>query len=142
MPLLSVDGAVLVSAAFIASLISGTIGMAGGIALLTVMAGYFPPMVLIPLHGTVQLASNSFRTLLHWEAVNWKTAGLFGAGAVIGAAIGSQFIVALPEREFRLGIGIFIIAITFLPKFKVKRKFSAKWFNVAKFDALPGFFGY
>ena len=53
------DVAVLCAAALAASILSGIVGMAGGIVLLTIMLLYFEPLIAIPLHGVIQLVSNT-----------------------------------------------------------------------------------
>ena len=51
------------------SILSGVIGMAGGIILLSVMLLFLEPLTVIPLHGVVQLVSNSSRTWIQREHV-------------------------------------------------------------------------
>jgi uncharacterized membrane protein YfcA len=49
--------AVVAVAAFATAILSGIIGMAGGIVLLSVMLLFFDPLLAIPLHGAVQLVA-------------------------------------------------------------------------------------
>lgn len=104
--------------AFVTSIISGMTGMAGGILLLSLMAPFFAPTVLIPLHGIVQLASNLTRTVLLKPHVDKRIALLFLMGAVVGTLFGTPFIHILPENIFRLLLGIFILVMTWMPKLK------------------------
>jgi len=121
---------ILIITAFLTSTLSGVLGMGGGMALFTVMAQYFPPIVLIPVHGFVQLFSNFFRATFIVKAIRWPIVGLFLLGAATGALLGAQFIVAIPEKPFRIGIGLFILLVTFIPKPKSAPVFPAKWFWV------------
>ena len=130
---------VLLVTAFFTSALSGTIGMGGGVTLFTVMAQYFPPLILIPVHGLVQLASNFSRAALIYKHVNWRIVGLFLLGASVGAVPGSRLIVEIPEQPFRIGIGLFILLLTFGPKPKSVPLFRGKWFwvgSVATFLSL------
>ena len=52
---------VLVFSALLTSILSGVIGMGGGITLLAVMELFVPASALVPLHGSVQLMSNGTR---------------------------------------------------------------------------------
>jgi hypothetical protein len=44
---------------FVTAVLSGVLGMAGGIALLGVLLIELPPLVAIPLHGVIQLVSKA-----------------------------------------------------------------------------------
>ena len=63
---------ILISAAFLTATLSGFLGMGGGILPLTIMATYFPPAILIPLHGSVQLVSNGVRMVINWRHITWS----------------------------------------------------------------------
>jgi uncharacterized membrane protein YfcA len=52
------------------------------------MTPIFPPAVLIPLHGIIQLFSNTSRVLLSYKKVNFKIFILFAIGAGIGSILG------------------------------------------------------
>ena len=58
--------------AFATATVSGVLGMAGGIALLGVMAMLLPAPAVVPIHGAVQLASNLSRTLVLLKKVHWR----------------------------------------------------------------------
>jgi uncharacterized membrane protein YfcA len=53
----------LITAALVASAVSGTLGMGGGVLLLAVFATVLDPIAVVPIHGIVQLASNFTRSL-------------------------------------------------------------------------------
>ena len=101
--------------------------MAGGMLLLVIMSTFFAPATLIPLHGAVQLASNGTRALLFHQVLNWKIISAFFIGATFGSGIGSQVVVDIPEAEYRIGLGIFIVLLTWMPKFKSAPQVKAKF---------------
>ncbi|MCC7441143.1 MAG: sulfite exporter TauE/SafE family protein [Bdellovibrionales bacterium] len=107
--------AVLVAASFATAVVSGTLGMVGGSLLLGVMGVFFPPAVLVPIHGIIQLSSNVTRAGLHLRSIHPRRVLLFAVGAVIGAAVGARVVVTLPEREFSLLIGAFLLISAWLP---------------------------
>jgi len=121
---------VLVTAAFGTAVISGTIGMAGGILLFVIMSVFFPPAVLIPVHGVVQLGSNSVRTLIFFRNIKASIAILFGVGAVIGVLIGSRILITLPEDIFQIVLGIFILVMAWMPRIKAVPRIKMKFFFV------------
>jgi uncharacterized membrane protein YfcA len=75
---------VLVGAALLTSIISGILGMAGGITLLGVMAALLPAPVVVPLHGVVQLGSNGTRTLAFLGHVRWFVIACFAPSLAVG----------------------------------------------------------
>lgn len=118
---------ILIIAALVTSTISGVFGMLGGIALIAVMGEFFTPAILIPLHGIVQLSSNSLRTVVNFEHVHKKTIFRFAIGVLIGALVGSQFVVAIPENIYKIVLGSFLIVFTWMPKIKTFPIFKYKF---------------
>jgi len=100
--------AVLLVAALLTSTLSGMAGMAGGVTLLAVMTATLPPAFVVPLHGVVQLASNTSRISLLLPSVRWPVIGYFAPAVAVGATA-----AALLWRGdlpfFRAGIGAFIL---------------------------------
>ena len=60
----------LVVAAFGTSILSGVIGMGGGMTLLGAMTLGLPPAWVVPLHAIVQLFSNFTRTLVFLREIS------------------------------------------------------------------------
>jgi uncharacterized protein len=109
---------------FISSVISGTTGLGGGILLLSFMTAIFPPAVLIPLHGLIQLLSNSSRALLSLNRINYKIFILFTLGAGIGSLLGSHFTLSIPPLNSSLVLSTAILILTWMPK--VNKNFVIK----------------
>lgn len=115
-------------AAFLTSVISGVLGMGGGIILLAVMASFFPMQLLVPLHGLIQLASNSVRTALHFKNVDRKIFIQFSLGALLGGYLGTQYIFFLPDYLYKILLAAIILYFTFYPKRTKPSKFqSMNW---------------
>lgn len=111
----------LIATAFGTAVISGTIGMAGGMLLLVAMSTVFPPATLIPLHGTVQFFSNASRTFFFRKILNWHIVGAFFFGGIFGSGLGSQLVVEIPEDTYRICLGLFILIFTWMPKLKLAK---------------------
>ena len=106
----------LVVASFATNYFSVVAGTAGGLMLLVIMASFFPPSVLIPVHTLIQLGSGSTRAFSMWTYVLKGTLAPFTLGSVAGAALGSQLIVQLPTAVLLGVLGVFILIITWLPR--------------------------
>lgn len=106
---------VLTISAFFTSILSGMLGMGGGILLLTIMMSYYPPTVLIPIHGVIQWVSNASRIAINLEHVVMSIFIPAFLGSVLGGAIASQVVWSVPESLFRWIIGVFILLITWVP---------------------------
>jgi len=115
---------------FLGSFIAGALGLGGGVLVLATMANLLPPLALVPLHGVVQLGSNLSRAVLNWRHMLMSVATPFLIGTIIGAAIGAQFVVALPKSLLQLVIAVFILASTWLPNLQSQSAGKAKFFVV------------
>ena len=107
--------AILAAAAFATSTLSGMLGLAGGMTLLAVLLLFYEPLVAIPLHGVIQLVSNSSRAWIQrkhveGELVGWYSLLLLPMGFA-GLAIAKQ----LSPPLARAGIGLFVLAATWVP---------------------------
>ena len=105
----------LVAASFMTSAITAAFGIGGGVTLLALMGIAMPGAVLIPVHGAVQVGSNAGRAWRARGEVAWPVALPFAAGAVVGAFAAAPLVIELPEAWFRIALGLFVLAITFLP---------------------------
>lgn len=104
--------ALLVVASFFTSALTAAFGVGGGIAMLALMGLFVPVAALIPVHGAVQLGSNTGRTWHQRANVRLDVALPFIAGSFLGALAGAFFVVQLPDAALKIVLGVFIIAIT------------------------------
>jgi uncharacterized membrane protein YfcA len=109
----------LVGLSFLTSLITATFSLGGGSLLIAVMALVFPPAVVVPVHGCIQLGSNAGRALVQREHIQWNLILWVVLGAVIGSVIGGRFAWLMPERWFAMAIGFFVLFTTWLPQPKI-----------------------
>ena len=87
-------------------------GVGGGVAMLALMGIFVPVASLIPVHGAVQLGSNTGRAWHQRAFVRLDVAVPFIAGAVAGAAAGVFLVVQLPDTVLKLVLGAFILVLT------------------------------
>jgi uncharacterized protein len=106
--------ALFIAASFFTSALTAAIGIGGGVALLALMGTALPVASLIPIHGLVQLGSNSGRAWHQRIHVVSIVLFPFAAGALIGAAAGALVTLQLPDAPMKLALGVFVLAVTWL----------------------------
>ncbi|MCH2172495.1 sulfite exporter TauE/SafE family protein [Myxococcota bacterium] len=109
------ETAVLTLVALATSVLSGIVGMAGGIVLLTVMLLFMEPMVAIPLHAVVQLVSNASRTYIQRSHVNWSLVAPYAIPLLPMGFVGLAILQALDPSTTRSLIGAFVLLGTWAP---------------------------
>jgi len=106
----------LVLLSFFTSMLTASAGIGGGVLLLSVLASLLPATAVIPVHGVVQLGSNVGRGILLREHLNKPVFVYFTAGAIVGALVGGKLYLILPGAVLQAVLGVFILAIVWLPK--------------------------
>ena len=119
---------ILTITALLTSIISGMTGMAGGTILLAFIASLVETAYVVPLHATVQLISNSTRFLLFFKHIQWRIILFFLIGVLPGAFIGIYIFKLLDKNLIKLLMGIFILAVIYLPKSQKERESSFSHF--------------
>jgi uncharacterized membrane protein YfcA len=103
--------------AVLTSVVSGVMGMAGGMLLLAVMLLKLEPAVAIPVHGIVQLVSNGSRAFFLRKHVRWPAVWRFAWPLLPGGALGIWLLAHVPPSGSRIAIGLFVLASTWLKSF-------------------------
>ena len=96
-------------------MLSAVVGMAGGIVLLSVMLLFLDPLVAIPLHGVIQLVSNSSRTVIQRQHVRWPIIGSYCLLLLPMSVVGLEIAEALSPSVARILIGLFVLVATWAP---------------------------
>lgn len=106
----------LIVLSFFTSLITATFSLGGGTLMVAVLALVFPPAVVVPIHGAVQLGSNSGRALVQRAHIQWNFVLWISLGGLVGTIIGGQFASLLPETALQFAIALFVLVTTWLPQ--------------------------
>ena len=106
-------------AALITSMLSAILGMGGGITLLSVMVLLLPVKAVIPLHGSIQLVSNSTRLFLFRKSIHWRFTTQFACTAIPFSLLGIALVDLLDDSSMRLLFGIFILFSLYFPIKKI-----------------------
>jgi len=107
---------ILTVAAFLTSVLSAIVGMAGGITLLSVMLLFYDPLVAIPVHGVVQLVSNGSRTWFQRAHVDRGILLRYAVFLAPGGVLGIALLREAPPDLIRALIGVFVLAATWARK--------------------------
>lgn len=102
----------LVVASFFTSALTAAFGVGGGVAMLALMGLFVPVLALIPVHGAVQLGSNTGRAWRQRAYVRRDILMPFLVGSLAGAVAGAFFVVQLPDALLKIILGGFVIAVT------------------------------
>ncbi|WP_270725049.1 sulfite exporter TauE/SafE family protein [Shimia sp. Alg240-R146] len=103
----------LLAVSFAGSFITAAFGIGGGIAFLAACAVLLPPAAIIPIHGVVQLGSNSVRALMFIRYLMWSALPAFVIGSLVGIAVGGSVVVSLPGWVIQSVVGLFILWVVF-----------------------------
>ncbi|MDF1791863.1 MAG: sulfite exporter TauE/SafE family protein [Thalassobaculaceae bacterium] len=114
-PLGEVAAFSLIALSFVTSLMTAALGLGGGILMVAAMASVVPPAALIPVHGLVQLGSNSGRALLFHRYIRRSIVIWFLLGAAVGVTVGAQVAVRLPREVLLVVVGGFVLVTTWMP---------------------------
>lgn len=91
--------------------------MGGGILLLSAMTFFMPIQVIIPIHGLIQLISNSTRLLYLKEHIKWRFFFFFIIGLPFGAGLAAWLLKGVVSESLPyLVITILIFYAVFKPK--------------------------
>lgn len=80
--------------------------------MLALLGLFVPVLALIPVHGAVQLGSNTGRAWRQRAFVRRDIFAPFLAGSLVGAVAGAAFIIQLPDALLKIVLGGFIVAVT------------------------------
>lgn len=107
--------AILAITAVATSTISGVAGFGGGVVLLGVLLIFLPPLEAVPVHGVIQIASNSSRAIALREHIDKNLVANHMVLMVPASALGLVAASAIPVDAGRALIGVFALVATWKP---------------------------
>ncbi len=131
---------ILALGAVFTSIVSGIIGMGGGVLLLSIMSFFMVYETLIPVHGIVQLVSNSSRSYYLRKDIKLSFLIPFLFGSPFGFIVAYYLIKSINTPNiYYLFLGLFVTYVVFKPKrmpsFKLK---PYQWGLLGFFSAIQG----
>lgn len=110
--------ALLVGTSFVTSMMTGALGLGGGVMMLALVASVLPAAVVIPVHGVVQIGSNFGRSVVMRREVEWQRVLRFAAGSLLGVLAGAMVATELPRGVLLTLLGLFVLWSCWSPKLK------------------------
>lgn len=99
----------ITSTAFVTSTLTALVGAGGGTALLLVMLWFVPAASVVPVHGCIQLASNTARVVLFRRHMHWPVIIRFVAPMPAGVYVGLQLYGIMDQTALQLVIAGFVL---------------------------------
>jgi uncharacterized membrane protein YfcA len=100
---------VLTLSAFGTSVLTAVVGAGGGTALIAIMLQFMSPANAIPVHGAVQIASNSTRVWLLRKHLAWSIIFRFVVLMPFGVWLGLELLQGLSTQVIQILIGCFVL---------------------------------
>ncbi|MDH3630184.1 MAG: sulfite exporter TauE/SafE family protein [Gammaproteobacteria bacterium] len=111
----------LVLLAFGTSTLTAITGIGGGMMLIAIMPGFLPAAAIVPVHGIVQLFSNSSRAFFGLRFLQWEFVLAFISGSIIGGLIAAGITQEINLEYTPLIIAAYILFTVWGPKLEFKK---------------------
>lgn len=134
----AIDIAFLSLVAFCTSAMTAVTGSGGGTILIAILLQFMPPAAAIPVHGVVQLVSNTWRTWLFRRYLAWHLIWRFALLVPAGIAVGLWLFQGMSPETVQILIGCFIVVTLFTRQI---RQFREKEMPLWAFVPLGFFVG-
>jgi len=120
----------LILAALLTSTLTAVVGIGGGMILIAFMPGLLPASAIIPVHGIVQLFSNSSRAFFGWQHIHWGFTTSFIAGSIVGGSVAAGITRQIDLEYTPLLIAGYILLTVWGPKLQFKRAPRGEFFTI------------
>ncbi len=104
--------AAVIGVVLLTSVLSGVLGMGGGMILMAFLAAVLPVTSAMVLHGVIQAVANGSRCLLLFRHIVWKPLGYFAVGTGLSVLAFYFLVISTKTWVVYLAIGL----LPFLPK--------------------------
>ena len=117
----------LILIAFGTSTLTAITGIGGGMMLIAIMPGFVPAPAIVPLHGVVQLFSNSSRALFGLRYLRWEFVLAFISGSLIGGLFAAGITREINLEYTPLIIAAYILFTVWGPGLKFKKPLKGEF---------------
>jgi len=117
----------LILIAFATSTLTAITGIGGGMMLIAIMPGLLPAAAIVPVHGIVQLFSNSSRALFGLRFLRWEFVLAFISGSVMGGLVAAVISRNINLEYTPLIIAAYILYSVWGPKLGFKKSIRGEF---------------
>lgn len=117
---------ILVLTSFCTSALTGAFGLGGGMLMLVVMSMGLPMATVVPLHGIVQLGSNTSRSFIQRRHIDRSLFLWFALGSLLGVLAGGAVVISIPDALLKILLAVFILWTVFGRKQRLST-LSRRW---------------
>ncbi len=117
----------IVTGSFIAAVVNAAFAAGGALIVLAVTTTVLPVQAIVPIHSLLLIGSTISRAYYFWEFIDWKIAGPFLVGSVLGASIGSGLYVELPEVFLTTVISVLMLVSVWMPRLSWQPRIRHPW---------------
>ncbi len=104
------------SGALLTSALTAVLGFGGGIVLLALLLLVVDPVVAIPLHAAIQIASNGTRTVIRRHDVEWGIVARSSLLLLPAGLLTVPLARAAPEAVLQVAIAVTVLVATWVPE--------------------------
>lgn len=115
------------------STLTAVVGFGGGIVLLALLLLVVDPVVAIPLHAAIQVASNGSRTVIRRHDVDWGIVARSSLLLLPAGALTIPLARSAPEGALQVAIAVTVLVATWVPErttLEVPAPSRAGWIGV------------
>src|SRR6476661_1165230 len=102
--------AILLTALFVGSIVSGLAGFAMGIIVMSVWLHFLPPLVCAPVVVAFGLITQGYGVWKLRHAFSWRRVAPFVPGTLLGVPLGAWLLARSNPVHMRIGIASIVIA--------------------------------
>lgn len=126
---------ILTIISFLTSVITGVVGIGGGLLLIAILPSFLPLNALIPVHGLTQVFSNASRAYFGYRDVQWSVVPKFLIGSLVGVGLFALLLNFITIKWIPLFIGVYILLSLWSQRFNEKIKKYESYFVIGFFQS-------
>lgn len=129
---------VITLGSFLASFVNAAFATGGVYIMLLASVSVLPIAAAVPLQSAFAAGSLSARIYYFWQHIHWPIATTFVAGCFLGVYFGTRTFVALPEATLSVLLGIVLLTLIWMPRWKKKFPLRHPFFFVGVVHSFLG----
>lgn len=117
----------LLLGSFLAAVCNAAFSAGGALIILAVTSLVLPVSAVVPIHSALLFGSTSMRAVLFRDFIEWRIAGPFLAGSLVGAFLGARIFFRLDEQLIATAIALLMLVAIWLPQIQWRPRIRHPW---------------